>query len=224
MNKPVQTVCATPLQTLVHVSIAASSAVKQEHAANAIVMSAVAMVVILTTQTKFVIHGQNTDAMKLVKAQYKLVRLSVRARTNFACEQTGSGNGSTASCNDCGSIGCYDTQCNTTLVVHLCPHSSWEAPYYVHYHDTVPTESPSSVWPGLEMTSDEGGWYTYVFTSATSTAMEFNDGGNGYSQTESLSRDGEEGWFVVEGISGAFRTGTWYNTREQAVADGAECN
>ncbi|NLR89759.1 starch-binding protein [Flammeovirga sp. SR4] len=58
----------------------------------------------------------------------------------------------------------------------------------------------SSNWPGVEMSNDGNGWFSYTIPNITSTNLLFHDG-NG-NQTVDLTRS-QEGWYM---------NGQWYDT------------
>ncbi|MEL6536281.1 MAG: starch-binding protein [Bacteroidota bacterium] len=86
------------------------------------------------------------------------------------------------------------------LVIHY--KGSLTAPT-MYYWNASPSGLTTS-WPGVAMTDEGNGWFSYTLPSTTSTNLIFSD--NGANQTADLSRSGE-GWYL---------NGTWYNSNPQA--------
>jgi len=85
------------------------------------------------------------------------------------------------------------------LTVHLFKPADW-AGAKIHYWNVFPSGA-SSAWPGVDMTDDGAGWFSYTFLSSSSANMVFNDGAG--KQTTDLSRS-KEGWYY---------NSTWYDTK-----------
>ncbi len=56
-------------------------------------------------------------------------------------------------------------------------------------------------WPGVLMTNNNNGWYSYTFTNVTSTNLIFNDGSGDVNKTPDLNRN-RTGWYL---------NGVWYD-------------
>ncbi|MBD0404107.1 starch-binding protein [Flammeovirga sp. EKP202] len=82
----------------------------------------------------------------------------------------------------------------TGLTVHF--KSTWSNPL-LHYWNT--DNGSTSNWPGVAMTNDGDGWFSYTIPNTSSTSLLFHDG-NG-NQTLDLSRN-NEGWY---------KDGQWYD-------------
>lgn len=88
-----------------------------------------------------------------------------------------------------------------TFTVHFYQPADWGSGLNIYYWDAQPADLiPQVSWPGVAMTDDGDGWYSYVFNNITQTNLIFNDGSN---QTDNLSR-GEDGWYY---------SGEWYDTQ-----------
>jgi glycosidase len=82
----------------------------------------------------------------------------------------------------------------------------------IYYWDNIPaTGMPSVLWPGVNMTDEGDGWWSFFFQKTTSTKLIFNNGGSGTgNQTADLTRD-KQGWFD---------NGTWYDTKPGGITPG----
>ena len=100
------------------------------------------------------------------------------------------------------------------ITVHCKPYSDWTAAN-IHFWNTNNGNIPASTtWPGLAMTPEADGWYYYIFSSATSVNVVFNNNGSGGEQTVDASRSGSDGWCVVGGHDGSGKhTVTWYGSK-----------
>lgn len=88
----------------------------------------------------------------------------------------------------------------SSFTVYFSPPSGWGTGIKVYYWNTTPAGViPTVNWPGLNMTSAGGGYYSYTFNNITSTSLIFNDG---TSQTADLTRS-KTGWYV---------NGAWYDS------------
>jgi uncharacterized protein YjdB len=82
---------------------------------------------------------------------------------------------------------------NTNFTVYFYKPSNWGTGIKIYYWNALPTGVLATVnWPGVNMTDNGNGWYSYTFTNITSTNLIFNDG---TSQTADLSRD-KNGWYM----------------------------
>ena len=82
---------------------------------------------------------------------------------------------------------------NTNFTVYFYKPSNWGTGIKIYYWNALPTGVlANATWPGVNMTDNGNGWYSYTFTNVTSTNLIFNDGTN---QTADLSRD-KNGWYM----------------------------
>ncbi len=87
----------------------------------------------------------------------------------------------------------------TSFTVYFNKPAGWGNTIRIYWWDAQPTGIlPNGSWPGVTMTSEGDGWYSYTFTNISSTNLIFNDGTN---QTADLIRH-QDGWFM---------NGTWYD-------------
>jgi len=87
-----------------------------------------------------------------------------------------------------------------TFTVYFYPPAGWGTSIKIYWWDALPSGVlADGTWPGVNMTNDGNGWWSYTFTNVTSTNLIFNDGSN---QTANLNR-GTTGWY---------ENNTWYNT------------
>ena len=87
-----------------------------------------------------------------------------------------------------------------SFTVYFYKPSSWGSGIRIYWWSAQPSGVlADGTWPGVSMTNDNNGWYSYTFTNITSTNLIFNDGTN---QTANLSR-GANGWYA---------NNTWYDT------------
>jgi glycosidase len=91
----------------------------------------------------------------------------------------------------------------TGLTVHFRKPNTWRGVNVHYWNATTSTGTASSTWPGVVMTDDGDGWYTFTIPNATSSNLLFVDSGNTNNKTADLTRSGE-GWY-----SGS----TWSSTR-----------
>ncbi len=98
----------------------------------------------------------------------------------------------------------YDTKPaspTTTFTVSFYKPASWGSNINIYWYNAIPDGSlPSPSWPGIAMTNNGDGWYTYTFSSATAATIIFNDGSN---QSVDSYR-GTDGWY---------KDGAWYDTK-----------
>lgn len=88
-----------------------------------------------------------------------------------------------------------------TFTVNFYKPSNWGTGINIYYWATEPAGTiPEVSWPGVRMTDNGDGWYTYAFTNVNFTNLIFNDGSK---QTGNLSR-GKTGWYL---------SGVWYDTK-----------
>jgi glycosidase len=88
----------------------------------------------------------------------------------------------------------------TSFTVYFYKPASWGNGINIYWWDAQPAGVlADGTWPGVAMTNDNNGWYSYTFTNVTSTNLIFNDGSN---QTANLSR-GTNGWY---------QNGVWYDS------------
>jgi glycosidase len=91
------------------------------------------------------------------------------------------------------------------FTVYFYPPTGWGSALKIYWWDAQPAGVlADGTWPGVAMTNDGNGWYSYTFTNITSTNLIFNDGSN---QTANLAR-GSNGWY---------QNGTWYDTNPGAA-------
>lgn len=81
------------------------------------------------------------------------------------------------------------------LKIHL--KTTWTNPK-IYFWNVTPAGA-TTTWPGVSMTAEGNGWYTYTIPNASCSSIIFSN--NGASQTANLSRCGE-GWYD---------NGVWYN-------------
>lgn len=98
----------------------------------------------------------------------------------------------------------YDTKPATPdvlLTVNFFRPSGWGTGINIYWYNVQPTGSlPSPSWPGVPMTDNGDGWYSYTFTNIASAVVIFNDGTN---QSADLPRD-KSGWYM---------DGIWHDTK-----------
>ncbi len=98
----------------------------------------------------------------------------------------------------------YDTKPaapTSTFTVSFYKPASWGSGINIYWYNAVPAGSlPSPAWPGVPMTNNGDGWYTYTFSNATAATIIFNDGSN---QSVDSYRD-KNGWYM---------DGVWYDTK-----------
>jgi hypothetical protein len=98
----------------------------------------------------------------------------------------------------------YDTKPFTppvTWTVNFFKPAAWATTINIYWYNALPSGSlPSVPWPGVPMTNNGDGWYSYTFTNISSAVVIFNDGS---SQTADLPRI----------ITGWYLDGVWYDTK-----------
>jgi uncharacterized protein YjdB len=86
------------------------------------------------------------------------------------------------------------------FTVHFYRPSTWGTAIKVYWWSALPAGVlADGTWPGVSMTSEGNGYYSYTFYNITSTNLIFNDGTN---QTANLTRN-KTGWYL---------NGVWYDT------------
>ncbi|MEJ7681579.1 MAG: starch-binding protein [Segetibacter sp.] len=99
-----------------------------------------------------------------------------------------------------------------TFTVHFFRPSNWGTGINIYWYNAEPAGSlPSPSWPGVSMTNEVDGWYSYTFTNITSATVIFNDGTN---QSADVNR-GTTGWYV---------NGAWYDTKPQTSTNSFTVN
>ncbi len=91
----------------------------------------------------------------------------------------------------------------TGLTVHFKKPALWGGAN-IHYWNSVPATVTATTWPGLAMTAETCGYYTYTIANASASSLLFVDPSNTARKTADLSRT-LEGWFDGD-------TNTWSNT------------
>jgi glycosidase len=88
----------------------------------------------------------------------------------------------------------------SAFTVNFYRPTSWGTGINIYWWSAQPAGIlADGTWPGVPMTNDNNGWYSYTFNNIDSTNLIFNDGSN---QTANLAR-GSNGWYL---------NGVWYNT------------
>ncbi|MDP5172433.1 MAG: starch-binding protein, partial [Bacteroidia bacterium] len=87
--------------------------------------------------------------------------------------------------------------CNDNLTLHFKKPAGWSTATMYFWNPTP--SGPATTWPGVTMTNDGNGWYSYTLPCASCTNVIFSD--NGANQSANLYRC-NEGWY----------NGTWHNT------------
>jgi hypothetical protein len=86
------------------------------------------------------------------------------------------------------------------FTVHFFKPASWGSTIRIYWWNASPAGVlADGTWPGVTMTNENNGWYSFTFTNITSTNLIFNDGTN---QTANLSR-GSNGWY---------QNGVWFDS------------
>lgn len=98
----------------------------------------------------------------------------------------------------------YDNKPTGTpgLTIHFLKPANWSTAR-MHYWTVTPSSVANTNWPGVQMTQDGNGWWSYTIADATCANLLFND--NGGTQTADLSRCGE-GWYDNGWSSSGSRT------------------
>ncbi|MBB6462409.1 starch-binding protein [Flammeovirga kamogawensis] len=94
------------------------------------------------------------------------------------------------------------------LTIHY--KSSWGNSTKMHYWGA--SDGSASAWPGVAMSSEGNGWYTYTLEGVTSTNLLFHNGSG--AQTGDLSR-ASEGWY---------KDGVWYNQNPEGSSARTSAN
>lgn len=74
-----------------------------------------------------------------------------------------------------------------TLTVHYYKPSGWGTPNIYYYDETVLPKKEGKAWPGIAMTNEGDGWYSYTITGWAKAYVIFNSNGN---QTPAAGRIG----------------------------------
>jgi uncharacterized protein YjdB len=91
----------------------------------------------------------------------------------------------------------------TSFTVNFFKPSTWGTGVRIYWWSALPTGIlADGTWPGVLMTNNGNGWYSYTFTNITSTNIIFNDGSGDVNKTVDLNR-GTNGWYL---------NGVWYNS------------
>lgn len=99
------------------------------------------------------------------------------------------------------SVQSYDyTFSNAGITVHFKPNptaTGWNGVTpKVYYWNVVGGSVPATSWPGVTMTNDGGGWYSYFFPNVTSLNVIFNNGNGGTgNQTEDITNVTHDIWY-----------------------------
>ena len=80
----------------------------------------------------------------------------------------------------------------TGLTIHYKKPTSWSTARMHYWNVTATPAVPATTWPGVQMTNDGNGWWSYTIANATCANIVFNN--NGSPQTGDLYRCGE-GWY-----------------------------
>lgn len=102
----------------------------------------------------------------------------------------------------------YDTKPvnSSNFIVNFYKPTNWGTGINVYYWAAEPAGSlPEVFWPGVAMTDNGDGWYSYTFNNVAFTNLIFNDGGA--NQTANLSRD-RTGWYI---------NGTWSDANPESA-------
>ena len=89
----------------------------------------------------------------------------------------------------------------SNFTVYFYPPSGWGSGIRIYWWSALPSGVlADGTWPGVSMTADGNGWYSWTFTNITSTNLIFNDGTN---QTANLSQS-STAWYYND---------TWYSSQ-----------
>jgi uncharacterized protein YjdB len=90
----------------------------------------------------------------------------------------------------------------TTFTVNFFKPSTWGTGIRIYWWSALPAGVlADGTWPGVLMTNNGNGWYSYTFTNVTSTNLIFNDGSGDVNKTADLNRN-RTGWYL---------NGVWYD-------------
>ena len=102
----------------------------------------------------------------------------------------------------------------TGLTIHFMKPASWSTARMHYWNVTATPAVPASTWPGVQMTNNGNGWWSYTIPGATCANIVFNN--NGSPQTSDLYRCGE-GWYNNGWSSSAPRLGTGEAITDQQI-------
>ena len=98
----------------------------------------------------------------------------------------------TASSAEASGSATIDVYTPREFTVHFYRPADWGEGINIYYWEAEPAGLIEQInWPGVAMTNDGGGWYSYTFNDIRTTNIIFNDEAN---QTGNLSR-ADEGWY-----------------------------
>ena len=60
------------------------------------------------------------------------------------------------------------------VIVHYYNENNWENPYIYYYYDG----QTNTEWPGVSMTSDGNGWYSYTISNYSTAKVIFSNNGD----------------------------------------------
>ena len=92
------------------------------------------------------------------------------------------------------------TEITNEVIVHYYNENNWENPYIYYYYDG----QTNPEWPGVAMTSDGNGWYSYTISNYSTAKVIFSN--NGADQYPAENQEG----LLVSGEKW-FKSGTFYN-------------
>jgi len=95
------------------------------------------------------------------------------------------------------------TPTGDSLTVHFYKPANYTNPHIYWWNAG---NAPATSWPGVLMTNEGNGWYTYTLKGTKSANLIFNNGGQ--PQTADLTRD-KEGWYY---------NSVWYDTKPNVVS------
>jgi hypothetical protein len=87
------------------------------------------------------------------------------------------------------------------LTIHFKPPTSWTTPKIYYWNATPIGNLADATWPGVNMTAECNGWYSYTFNGITATNLIFNNGSG--IQTADLFANGNA-WYD-------YATSSWVN-------------
>ena len=81
------------------------------------------------------------------------------------------------------------------FTVHFKPTAAWTAPKIYYWNATPTGNLADATWPGVAMTPECNGWFSYTFTGITATNIIFNNGAGGAgNQTADLTAN-DDSWY-----------------------------
>lgn len=87
------------------------------------------------------------------------------------------------------------------FTVHFKPPTTWTAPKIYYWNATPTGNLANATWPGIAMTADCDGWYSYTFSGITAANIIFNNGSGGTgNQTADLTANGDS-WYDYATLS-----------------------